>query len=445
MRPVLESENISSVARKSNPQDVLLEVPVYNHYFGLALYDLLQTFTQQIGMGAEGLSATFRGVSHHLPRDRLDTASDMIRTAAAFPSMQYVTCSHGMLSTKDLQRSEMSYTTVYSVAHDRLVFGDSQFGKKGMVAHQGPVRKKARMQGNPECSDLLGIRMIMGVPSESVFVSDIKIGDPFGSTVETALYGKFASLSQQQSKEAVLVIGLSATVHTASLWLYVIAHKEVWGIPILKDVKPWDKCHLSTLCIGLRSLSARPIRYNILVSPQPWVEPTTYSALKKRSSNRTFRNISTKEVFKIFDREESTFLPNLHVMECAGLNVSESRLSADGRYLIVKYPYIEGNHKPQSLQQFRGVLDILQKIHGLGYVHGDIRPPNIIFNPDGLNSYLIDFDLARKDGYYPLGYYFSDTVRHEDARAGLDVEKVHDLHSLRLIIQHFFGDIAKDT
>ena len=82
----------------------------------------------------------------------------------------------------------------------------------------------------------------MGVPSESVFVSDIKIGDSIGSTVETALYGKFASLSQQQSKEAVLVIGLSATVDTASLWLYVIAHKEVWGIPILKGVKPWDKC-----------------------------------------------------------------------------------------------------------------------------------------------------------------------------------------------------------
>jgi hypothetical protein len=40
------------VARKSSPGDVLREVPVYNHYFGLALYDLLQTFTQQIGRGA---------------------------------------------------------------------------------------------------------------------------------------------------------------------------------------------------------------------------------------------------------------------------------------------------------------------------------------------------------------------------------------------------------
>ena len=230
MRPVLESESISSVARKSSPGDVLLEVPVYNHYFGLALYDLLQTFTQQIGRGAQGLSATFRRVSHHLPRDHLDKASDMIQRAAAFHSAGDVTCSHGILSTKALQMSEMSYTAVYSVALDRLVFGDSQFGDKGMVAHQGPVRKKSRMQGNPECSDLLGIRMVMGVPSESVFVSDIKIGDSIRSTVET---GKFASLSEGRSKEAVLVIGLSATIDTASLWLYVIAHKEVWGIPIL--------------------------------------------------------------------------------------------------------------------------------------------------------------------------------------------------------------------
>ena len=105
---------------------------------------------------------------------------------------------------------------------------------------------------------------------------------------------------------------------------------------------------------------------NILVSPQPWVEPTTYSALKKTSSNRTFRNILTKEVFKIFDREDSIFLPNLQLMKSVGLEVSESRLSADGRYLVVKYPYIEGNHNPQSLQQFRGVLDILQKIHEQG-------------------------------------------------------------------------------
>ena len=79
----------------------------------------------------------------------------MIQRAAAFHSAGDVTCSHDILSTKALKMSEMSYTAVYSVALDRLVFGNSQFGDKGMVAHQGPVRKKARMQGNPECSDLL--------------------------------------------------------------------------------------------------------------------------------------------------------------------------------------------------------------------------------------------------------------------------------------------------
>ena len=106
-------------------------------------------------------------------------------------------------------------------------------------------------------------------------------------------------------------------------------------------------------------------------------------------------------------------------------------------YISSSYSQKQGKIETES--QFRGVLDILQKIHERGYVHCDIRPPNIIFDPDGLNSYLIDFDLARTVGYYPHGYYFSDTVRHEDARAGLAMEKVHDLHSLRLIIQHFFG------
>ena len=34
LRPVLESDSISSVARMSSPGDVLHEVPVYNRYFG---------------------------------------------------------------------------------------------------------------------------------------------------------------------------------------------------------------------------------------------------------------------------------------------------------------------------------------------------------------------------------------------------------------------------
>ena len=46
IRPIMESESINSVARKNSLGDVLHEVPVYNHYFGLALYDLLQTVTQ---------------------------------------------------------------------------------------------------------------------------------------------------------------------------------------------------------------------------------------------------------------------------------------------------------------------------------------------------------------------------------------------------------------
>ena len=68
----------------------------------------------------------------------------------------------------------------------------------------------------------------------------------------------------------------------------------------------------------------------------------------------------------------------------------------------------------------------------------------MIFNPQGLRSCLIDCDLARKNGRYPPGYYFNETVRHEDARAGLEMVEVLDLHALKLIIQHFFGDNAQD-
>ena len=444
-RPELESASISSVAKKKHPSDVLHEMPVYSHYGALALHDLLQTCTQQLESGVQEVSASFRGVTYTLPQVRLAMASEAIREAAAQHGAVDVTCTHGMLSTKALQETELAYTAIYAVALDRLVFGEPQYANSGIVAHQGPVRKKARVQGNPEAADLLGIRRVMGVVAETVFVSDIKIGDSVGSTVETALYGKFASLSAGRSAEAVLLLGLAATVDTASLWLYVIAHKEVWGIPLMKSVKPWDTCLLATLCIALRSLAAKPIWYNILVSPQPWLDDSsTYVALKQGAHNRVFRNSCTQEVNKIFDREDSILLPNRHLMEVAGLQTSEGSLSADGRYYVVKYPYIEGSHQPTSPQQFRGVLDILHKLHEQDYVHGDIRPQNIIFHPDGLHSSLIDFDLARKDGTYPPGYYFSGAVRHPDARAGLQMKQVHDLHSLKLILQHYFGDIAKD-
>ena len=50
-------------------------------------------------------------------------------------------------------------------------------------------------------------------------------------------------------------------------------------------------------------------------------------------------------------------------------------------------------------------------MHEAGYVHGDIKKENIIFNDDKDISYLIDFDLAKKEGgKYPEGFRFFEGV-----------------------------------
>ena len=41
---------------------------------------------------------------------------------------------------------------------------------------------------------------------------------------------------------------------------------------------------------------------------------------------------------------------------------------------------------------------MLHKVHEEEYVHGDIRIENIVFAAEENTSYLIDFDLAKKEG-----------------------------------------------
>ena len=77
----------------------------------------------------------------------------------------------------------------------------------------------------------------------------------------------------------------------------------------------------------------------------------------------------------------------------------------------ISYPYIDGTHSPRKFQQFHGVVTVLHKLHEAGYVHRDIKKENIIFNDDKDISYLIDFDLAKKEGgKYTEGFRFFEGV-----------------------------------
>jgi len=334
VRPHLENDSISSVAKSCSKNDILLEMPAYSHWFALDIFNLQARLKQQMAENANDLTANFRGAELVVSKDRVERASEMIKNAASMHNLQENPCTHGVSSYAELRGCELTYSSIVSVALDRLVFGD--FNSSGIIAHQGPVRKRARKQGNPDSSDMLGIRMSHAQPLESIYVSDIKLYDYRVSEKETALYGKFASLAHNtNSSEAVMVIGLSATTVQATLWVYIMAYKRVWGIPVLQDVKPWDPLLLATLCVGLRSLTSAPIYYNIIKSPQP-LEDGSLVSFKEGPFNRTFYTSSKDKVFKIFDKNFEIYSPNIELMEMAGMEeVCVEDISTDGRFFLL--------------------------------------------------------------------------------------------------------------
>jgi hypothetical protein len=80
-----------------------------------------------------------------------------------------------------------------------------------------------------------------------------------------------------------------------------------------------------------------------------------------------------------------------------------------GCLLIIATPYRKGGHVAKSAKSFLPVIDQLELMHQKGFVHGDIRAFNTVFNEQELDqgsnkSCLIDFDFGgpiRETTCYP--------------------------------------------
>jgi serine/threonine protein kinase len=170
--------------------------------------------------------------------------------------------------------------------------------------------------------------------------------------------------------------------------------------------------------------------------------------------NNLLYNSQTLSVCKLMDRKTFDIpkellktidgVDNPNWLENELLPVLHRRsLSKDGRYCEISYSYVDGSHKPVTLEQFIGVVKILDFLHTHGFVHGDVRLSNIIFH--GQSSTLIDFDLCKEENQeYPSDYKFYEDERHEKARAGGLMKKMHDRYALALIIQKYIKDVHKN-
>lgn len=83
-------------------------------------------------------------------------------------------------------------------------------------------------------------------------------------------------------------------------------------------------------------------------------------------------------------------------------------------------------------------------MHDYGYVHGDLREPNILITRDqelGVRAYIIDFDFAGKEGQarYPYDLNVCSFRWLEDEDIGQLIKKTHDLSALDEYANRFLG------
>jgi serine/threonine protein kinase len=127
--------------------------------------------------------------------------------------------------------------------------------------------------------------------------------------------------------------------------------------------------------------------------------------------------------------------------ECQALEIAPELFFceqiAGGWYVVIMEQLMEHNSLFYLAQDqdkkfmLNKVIESIKKIHDLGFVHGDMRLPNILIGP-GDSIKIIDFDWAGKIGevvYPPLLNQEID-VWHSDVKAGKKILPEHDLYIL---------------
>lgn len=104
----------------------------------------------------------------------------------------------------------------------------------------------------------------------------------------------------------------------------------------------------------------------------------------------------------------------------------------EGELLLIETDFHEGPQYALSSKDFIPVVSFLQNMHENGYVHGDIRCANIVFN-----KCLIDFDLGGRlqdSPTYPDGYVRTLDDGSRLGRERQPITKWHDWYAMLNVI-----------
>lgn len=91
----------------------------------------------------------------------------------------------------------------------------------------------------------------------------------------------------------------------------------------------------------------------------------------------------------------------------------------------------------KSLAVFKTIITALDKLHANNIFHSDVRKENMLCPPAGLESNLLDFDLAGTVGEnYPSTYNHEGIKEcHPNAKSGNPRCRSHDQYSMIYVIR----------
>jgi hypothetical protein len=118
------------------------------------------------------------------------------------------------------------------------------------------------------------------------------------------------------------------------------------------------------------------------------------------------------------------------LLYCGDVWPGEVERSGCGTRKMVVMKFVPGRSGADGLSETarKDIRDALDRLHSAGYVHGDIRPPNILIADAGNRAMILDFDWAGKSGEVKYPFHLSEGIRWAEGVSDYAlITQAHDL------------------
>lgn len=405
-------------------------VPLFHHPFAMDVYDAWKQLQLD---GDNDIKVFIKGDEYTVSRASLDTFIESFRAVQGITSGDPAP---GYLHDDEIKKKELTSTAILVRDLDTFFFWNTR--AVGACYHQ--LTTKALGSRIERC-DLYVLTTLNHLPHIPIAIGDVKLGGSLSEVAfhETIAYA-IAALNSYSKQHSIVVLGLSIEMD-ANVRLFMCCcdgqgKTEVINICKISTAEEHNDEFKRFWCI-VHACVQRLIK----LSPMMRDEKSVLSVLQcdgehKALRRNVFHCVTHGMVHKLYQDCSTDVVPtSKKLMEMLEYSVMLRNLTDDAKVQCLSYPYFLGNHSPKNVRQLVCAIQQLSTIHNGGYVHGDIRRPNIVF--DGNKANIIDFDLAGlESSRYPAAFNHNHILeRHETARSGLCRLKIHDRFSLHAIFK----------